>query len=122
MAIRDKMTASVSPYLQPGETLQCVIGAQTKSQYLILLGYLPFVLMNRYRIIAVTQWRMLVLDAGAFGMTKAKGVVAELPRAIRLGPGKGVWHVIPAGNEVLHVHRRFFKDMDWADSAAAPAA
>jgi hypothetical protein len=121
MAIRDKMAASAAPYLQPGEQLQSVIGAQTKSQYLIMLGYLPFFLLNHYRMIAVTQWRILVLDTGSFSQTKARGVVAVLPRATRLGPGKGVWHVVPAGNEMLRVHRRFFKDMEYADSALGPA-
>jgi hypothetical protein len=123
MAIRDKMVESATPYLQPGETLQCVIGAQTKSQFLILVGYLPFFILNRYRMLAVTQWRILVLDTGSWSQTKARGVVAVLPRNTLLGPGKGVWHVIPAGDEKLRVHRRFFGDMAYADSAlsAAPA-
>ena len=48
---------------------------------------------------------------------QARGVVAELSRSTRLGPGKGVWHRIPASTENLRVHRRFFKDMQVADSA-----
>jgi hypothetical protein len=54
-------------------------------------------------------------------MKTARGVVTELPRSTRLGPGSGVWHQVPAGNEKLRVHRRFFKDMETADSALAPA-
>jgi len=46
----------------------------------------------------------------------------ELPRASRLGPGTGIWHQIPAGQETLRVHRRFFKDMEIADSFAAAAS
>ena len=121
MAIRDKMAAAAAPYLQPGEQLQCVIGAQTASQYLILVGYLPFFLVNRYRMIAVTQWRIIVFDTGGWSQTKIKGVMGELPRNTRLGPGQGVWHVIPAGNEKLRVHRRFFGDMAYADSMLGPA-
>ena len=44
--------------------------------------------------------------------------MAELPRSARLGPGSGVWHVIPAGEEKLRVHRRFYKDLQLADAAA----
>lgn len=49
-------------------------------------------------------------------MTKAKGVLAELPRATKLGPGTGMWHVIRVGDEKLRVHRRFFKDIAIADA------
>jgi hypothetical protein len=37
----------------------------------------------------------------------------------RLGPGSGVWYVIPAGGQKLRVHRRFFKDIEIADTQAA---
>jgi hypothetical protein len=36
-----------------------------------------------------------------------------------LGPGAGLWHRIPAGQENLRVHRRFFKDIENADAVAA---
>ncbi|OFV81574.1 MAG: hypothetical protein A2W26_03995 [Acidobacteria bacterium RBG_16_64_8] len=123
MAVRDRMRESATPYLEPGETVQCVIGAQTASQYLILLAYVAFVIRNRYRIIVVTPRRILVLDAGKGALTtsKARGVVTQLPRATRLGPGSGVWHVIPVGNEKLRVNRRFFKDLEHADSLLTQA-
>jgi hypothetical protein len=118
MAIRDSMKASAAQYLRPGEHLEVVIGAQTASQYLLALtGFILFPLVNRYRILAVTPDRILVLDAGRMSVKQARGVVAELSRSTRLGPGKGVWHRIPASTENLRVHRRFFKDMQVADSA-----
>ncbi|MGA2471417.1 MAG: hypothetical protein ABSG64_12090 [Solirubrobacteraceae bacterium] len=104
-------------YLKPGETLQAVIGAQTQSQYLILAGAIIFLAVNHYRILAVTPERILVLDSGRFNMKRARGVVTELPRSTRLGPGSGLWHVISIGSEDLRVHRRFFKDLQAADSA-----
>jgi hypothetical protein len=61
----------------------------------------------------------VVLDAGKTSMKKARGVVTELPRATRLGPGQGLWHRIPAGTETLRVHRRFFKDIETADMSGA---
>jgi hypothetical protein len=64
----------------------------------------------------------VVLDAGKVSMKKARGVVCELPRSTRLGPGTGLWHQVPAGAEKLRVHRRFFKDIESADAGASAAA
>jgi len=115
------MLKSSAQYLEPGETVDAVFGAQTTSQYLyVLTGGLIFLIINRYRIGVVTQQRILILDAGKMGMRKARGVVAELPRSTQLGPASGIWHIIPANGEDLHVHRRFFKDLATAD-AATPA-
>lgn len=122
MALRDAMTQSAAPYLQPGEPVQAVFGAQTASQWMAALtGWLLFLSLNKYRIVVVTPARILVLDAGKMSMKKARGVVVELPRATRLGPGSGLWHRIPAGDETLRVHRRFFKDIEAADRAVTPA-
>jgi hypothetical protein len=122
MALRDTMRDSAAQYLQPGEQVQAVIGAQTASQWLAALtGIFVFLGLNKYRILAVTPNRILVLDAGKTSMKKARGVVMELPRSTRLGPATGLWHRIPAGNETLRVHRRFFKDLESADSVVAAA-
>jgi hypothetical protein len=120
VALRDKMRASAQQYLAPGEEIQQVIGAQTASQYVAALGSVfVFLGLNRYRILAVTSQRILVLDAGKMSMAKAKGVVAEVPRTTPLGQGTGVWHVLPLNGEKLRIHRRFYKDMAAADSAVA---
>ena len=122
MALRDSMRASAAACLPPGEPVQAVFGAQTASQWLMpLTGFVFFRFFNDFRIVAVTPQRIVVLDAGKSSMKKARGVVRDLPRSTRLGPGSGVWHVIPAGPENLRVHRRFFKDLQEADSAVAPA-
>jgi hypothetical protein len=122
MALRDSMADSAAQYLRPGETIQAVIGAQTASQWVAALtGFLVFLGLNQYRILVVTPARILVLDAGKTSMKKARGVVMELPRSTRLGPGTGIWHRIPVGQENLRVHRRFFKDIDAADAAVAAA-
>jgi hypothetical protein len=125
MAIRDAMRESATGFLQPGEQIQAVIGAQTASPYaaalagpLALLGSLLLMAFNRYRILVATSQRILVLDAGKMSMKKARGVIAELPRSTRLGPASGVWHVIPVDGKKLRVHRRFFKDIKMADEAA----
>jgi hypothetical protein len=122
MALRDKQLESAAPYLRPGEPVQAVFGAQTASQWLAALGgVFVFLGLNRYRILVVTPARILVLDAGRASMKKAQGVVAELPRSTRLGPAKGLWHRIPAGQENLRVHRRFFKEIVAADNLVMSA-
>jgi hypothetical protein len=122
MALRDTMRESAVQYLQPGEQIQAVIGAQTASQWLAALtGIFVFLGLNRYRILAVTDRRILVLDAGKTSMKKARGVVMELPRTTRLGPATGLWHQIRAGSETLRVHRRFFKDIETSDGVPSAA-
>ena len=116
MAIRDSMRSSAVAYLRPGECVQAVIGAQTANQWLAAFGGLfLFLGPSRYRILAVTPDRIVVLDAGKLNLKKARGVVTELPRSTRLGPGSGLWHQIKAGEETLRVHRRFYTDLDFAD-------
>jgi hypothetical protein len=122
MSLRDSMRDSAAQYLQPGEPVQAVFGAQTHSQWMVpLTGFIFFYVINKYRIFAVTPQRIVVLDAGRSSMKKARGVVTELPRSTRLGPGSGVWHVIPVGQEKLRVHRRFFKDLQAADNELGAA-
>jgi hypothetical protein len=119
VSIRDSMRESVSSFLRPDETVQTVIGAQTASQYVAaLVGPFPFLGLNRYRILAITSQRILVLDAGKMSMKKARDVMAELPRETRLGPASGVWHTIPVNGGKVRVHRRFFKDIERADATA----
>jgi hypothetical protein len=118
MAIRDVMSESVRPFLRDGEQLQGVVGAQTASAYVAgIAGFLPFLGLNRYRIIAITSERILVLDAGKMSMKKARSVVMELPRSTSLGQPSGVWHVIPMPGGKLRVPRRFFKDVEQAGAA-----
>jgi hypothetical protein len=119
MALTDSMRESAATYLKPGEPVQAIMGAQTASNWLLpLTGFIFFRFINSYRIVAVTPQRIVVLDAGKSSIKKAHGIVTELPRSVQLGPGSGAWHVVPAGQEKLRVHRRFFKDMEQADKAA----
>jgi hypothetical protein len=96
--------------------VQAVIGAQTASRWLAAFGGLfLFPGRNRYRILAVTPDRIVVLDAGRLSLKRARGVITELPRSTRLGPGSGLWHQVNIGPETICVHRRFYPDLDFAD-------
>jgi hypothetical protein len=121
MAIRDSMRASAAQYLQPGEAVQVVISATTVDPnlagYLFGIGAILFFSRNHFRIIAVTDQRVLVLDAGrGVTRTKARGMLTELARSTRLGPASGgTLAVIRVGGERLWVQRRYFKDIQAAD-------
>src|SRR6202042_1214568 len=121
MAVRDVMRASAAQFVEPGEPIEQVFGAQTASPLTApLVGSLIALIINRYRIVAVTDRRILVLDAGKWTQRTARAVVSELPRATRLGPTSGLWFKIdtPAGK--IHVRRYFYKDVNAADTAIAP--
>jgi hypothetical protein len=127
MALRDAMRASAAQFLDPGEAIQEIFAAQTGSPMVNgiaaafgLLGALIAVAFNEYRIVAVTDRRIVVLDAGRWTLKKARGVVDILPRATRLGPATGVWHLIEFPSGKVRVHRRFYKDMEAADMMIAP--
>jgi hypothetical protein len=116
MALRDSMRDSAAAFTRPDEQIQAVIGAQTASPMMLpLVGWIITMFINKYRIIAVTSQRILVLDAGKMSVKRARSIVTELPRSTRLGPPSGIWYKIQAGSEKLYVHRRFFKDINVAD-------
>jgi hypothetical protein len=121
MAIRDKIQKNAASVLQSGETIQAVFPGQTTSQYFALISYWIIVFKNAYRVIVVTDRRILVCSSGRMSMTQVKGVLRELPRATRIGPPKGLWYKTEALGERLYISKRFFKDIDAAD-AALPTA
>ncbi len=118
MAIRDKMKNNAAPHLQPGEVVQAVFGAQTVSQYFALISFWIIILKNAYRVVVVTDRRILVFRAGRFRTALVREVVQELPRATRIGPAHGLWYRCEALGERLYVHKRFHKDIAAADGAA----
>jgi hypothetical protein len=121
MALRDSMRASAAQFVEPGETIEQVFGAQTASPMTApLIGAVIALIINRYRIVAVTDRRILVLDAGKWTQRTARAVVSELPRSTVLGPTSGLWTKIatPAGK--IYVRRYFYKDVKAADSLVAP--
>ena len=85
MAIRDQMAANAAPLLKPDEKIQAVFGAQTVSQYLSLISYWIIIVKNAYRVVVVTDQRILICRSGRFRTTPVSEVLAELPRATRIG-------------------------------------
>lgn len=119
MAIRDKMRANAAHLLQPGETVQAVFGAQTKSQYLAMITYWILLFTNTYRVVVVTDRRILVCQSGRLRTTPVREILREYPRGLRIGPPSGLWWRCETLGERLYVHKRFHKDINAADLATA---
>ena len=119
MAIRDKLRANAQHLLQPGETMQSVFAAQTASPYWILVSYWIVLFKNAYRVVVVTDRRIIVAKSGRASTTRMNDVVRELPRATRIGPPTGMWYKTSTLGERLYIHKRFHKDVAAADAALA---
>jgi hypothetical protein len=116
MAIRDKMRANAAHVLQPGETVQQVFAAQTASPYLALISYWIVIFTNSYRVVIVTDKRILVCKAGRVSTAAVKEVVGEFPRSTRIGPATGIWYKCETLGDRLYIHKRFHKDVAAADA------
>lgn len=111
------MRANASPLLQPGETVQAVFGAQTTSQWFALISYWIIIAKNAYRVVVVTDRRILVCKSGRFRTTPVNQVLYECPRTTRIGPPHGLWYKTDALGERLYIAKRFHKDVEAADAA-----
>jgi hypothetical protein len=119
VALRDKLRANAGHLLQPGETIQSVFCAQTTSQYFALISYWIILLSNAYRVVVVTDRRILVCSSGRLRMTLVKEVLRELPRNTRIGPPSGLWWRCESLGEKLYINKRFHKDVNAADGVPA---
>jgi len=124
MAIRDKLAKGVQPHLEPGETLQSAFPAQSGPSpwLMVLMGVLPYMLIAKYVVIAVTDRRIAVFKASALTTTKPKELLASYPRETTLNRTGGIYGKIQLGGTRYWVHRRFKNDVAAADDAGGTAA
>jgi hypothetical protein len=120
MAIRDKLRSNAAHLLQDGETVQVVFAAQTASPWLAFISYWIILARNAYRVVVVTDRRILVCKSGRLSATPVKDIVGEFPRSTKIGPASGVWYKCDALGPRLYVHKRFHKDVNEADAVTAP--
>jgi hypothetical protein len=118
MALRDKIAEAARPFLEPGEQVQAAFPAQTASQWLALAGWIPFLMTNQYRCIVATDRRIVVLDAGKTNWAKPRAVLRALPRSTRIGPASGLWYRTANLGEDLRISKRFFGEIEAADTRA----
>jgi hypothetical protein len=119
VAIRDKLRKNAAPLLAPGEQIQSIFPAQTTSQYFALISYWIIMAKNAYRVVVVTDRRILICKSGRLAMTPVKGIEHELPRGTKIGPATGLWYRFEAPTGKLYINRRYFKDVEAADTAIA---
>jgi hypothetical protein len=122
MAIRDKMRTNAASLLQPGETIQEVVAAQAANPYWAFLSYWILLFKSSYRVVVVTDRRIVVCQAGRMSVTQIKGVVGEFPRSTQIGPASGIWYKCLTLGEPIYIHKRFRQDVTNADAAAAAPA
>ncbi|MCU1486111.1 MAG: hypothetical protein JWN67_2857 [Actinomycetia bacterium] len=122
MALRDTFRANAQHLLEPGETIQSVFGAQRTSGWFALLSIWIIVITSAYRVIVVTDRRIIVARSGRFRTTPVKGVLTEKPRNTLIGPAHGVWYKTDALGETLYINKRFHKDVAAADALVDPTA
>ena len=117
MALRDKLRSNAAPLLQPGETIQAIFPAQTVSAYLSLISYWIIILSDAYRVVVVTDRRIMVCKSGRFRITPVKAIETELPRSTRIGEPSLLWWPSTTLGRKLYIHRRFHKDVRDSDAA-----
>lgn len=119
MAIRDTLRSNAAHVLQPGEVVQAIFPGQTTSQWFALISYWIIIFKNSYRVVVVTDRRILVCRSGRFRITPVKEVIREFPRHTKIGPASGLWYKCETLGERLYINKRFHKDVAAADSSAS---
>lgn len=119
-AIRDKVIQHAQPLLEPGEQIQAVIPAQTKSGWLGAIGFIWLIFLNRYRPVVVTDRRIAITDSGRWSMAKPASIVSSVARNTQIGPPSGLWWKCTSLGDPLYIHKRFHKDVEKADSLRPP--
>jgi hypothetical protein len=118
MALRDKLAAEAQPHLEPGETVQAVLAAQAANPFLAVLSIWIILIKDAYRAVVATDRRIIVFRTSRWRFTRFKGIERVLDRSTRIGPPSGsVWYRSEVLGEELWVHRRFFGDVEAADTA-----
>ena len=112
------MAAFVEPGEQVTEVFLCQCG---RSPYaLAAIGGVIAMLFNKYRVVALTDRALLVLDASAMAQSKPRSLLARLPRDTKLGFDDGMaWGTLQLQDKKHYVHRRFFDDVRRVEGATA---
>ena len=100
---RDVIRESMSPYLEPGEMIQQVFGAQTGPSPWLVLAFWVLAFGAKYRTVAVTDRAIVMCRSSMWRPYKAKEFGARLPRSIQLGPAKGF---VPFRAHLVHHDHR----------------
>lgn len=122
MAMRDALKEKVQPHLAPGETINSIFLAQTTNPWLLVISYWFMFMKDSFRVVAVTDRRIVVCSTARMSPKQVKGILRELPRSTTIGPAKGLWYKTEALGERMWVAKKFHKDVNQADAARQSVA
>lgn len=111
MALRDKLRAEAERFLDPGERIDAVFGAQGVDPMWSILSPWFIVLRDAYRAVVVTDRRILVVRTSRWRWTKFRTLERTMPRATVLGEPTGLFWRTEVFGERLWIHRRFHGDV-----------
>ena len=118
MGVREKIRENAQKVVPPGETIQAVIPVQTVSPYWSIVSYWIIIFSNAYRNVIVTDRRILICSTGRLSTTQVNEIIRELPRQTKIGPAEGLWYKTDSLGETVFISRRYFKDIEAADTGA----
>jgi hypothetical protein len=117
MALRDKLTQRVVPFLEPGEQIQAIFIAQSGAcPYWSFLSSWIALLTRGYVTVAATDRAIVVLRNGWLTSSRPQSLQARLPRQPMDEPS-GLWARLNLGGTRYWLHRRFHKDVRAANAA-----
>jgi hypothetical protein len=134
MKMRESIRQSVTPHLRPAEVIQGVVVASTLRPILLLAAVLPGIgiasvqfrslaffvtaltvvvvaAMSPYRILVVTQQRILFFSCIGRNVTKAGLCLGEFDRRTPLPYPRFLFSKIILGDQQLWVARNFRRDL-----------
>lgn len=124
--LRKRLLKTSQQFVPDGEQVTSVFSASTRCTLWLLpgvlfgfIGAVIFLAINRFRMIMVTDQRILVLECSPWNQFKAVKVLREIPRATRIGAPSGLaWSCRTLG-EKLWVDRAHHAAVAAADAALA---
>lgn len=119
---RNDLVQRSEPFLPADTEIRQVFICQTAPNFIFLLiTYLTGLTMFwiKYRCVAVTQDAIYVLESSKLsGGAKPQSLVGTMPRHTRLGPVSGRWSHVNLLGERHWVLKRYFNEIEAADSDA----
>jgi hypothetical protein len=124
MARRARLTERAAPFLEPGEQVRAIFLAQYGAAP--YLGAVPvtawIALTAGFVTVVVTDRAIVVLRNGRLSGSRAKSLLARLPRQPLGSPAatwrrRWVWTRISLGGTRYWVHMRFRKEVDAANAS-----
>lgn len=119
---RNDLVQRSEPFLPADSEIRQVFICQTAPNFIFLLiTYLTGLTMFwiKYRCVAVTQDAIYVLESSKLsGGAKPQSLVGTMPRHTRLGPVSDRWGQVNLLGERHWVLKRYFNEIEAADSDA----